>query len=194
MIIRYGHIALWYTHTLIPRYDFQMPVLIHIHNGSRENDPTTRWPNVGLLILRRWPNINTASVDCVMLAVRCELRIHCSDMPLWWIFDGGSRIATPLPSYLSTCYILLDTCPSYDLKTLEYLYINHEGFLSPARRGRGILVAPWFCPASGVTFSCGRKNSKTTGQIFLKFYYDIPSNMWMCKYFFKDATKIQNGR
>ena len=35
-------------------------------------------------------------------------------------------------------------------------------FLSPARRGRGILVALGFCPASGVTFSCGRKNSKTT--------------------------------
>ena len=32
------------------------------------------------------------------------------------------------------------------------------GFLSPARRGRGILVAPGFCLASGVTFSCGRKN------------------------------------
>ena len=31
-------------------------------------------------------------------------------------------------------------------------------FLSPARRGRGILVAPGFCQASGVTFSCGRKN------------------------------------
>ena len=36
-------------------------------------------------------------------------------------------------------------------------------------RDRGILVAPGFCPASGVTFSCGRKNSKTTSQFFLKF-------------------------
>ena len=42
-------------------------------------------------------------------------------------------------------------------------------FLSPARRGRGILVAPGFCQASGVMYSCGRKNSKTAGQFFLKF-------------------------
>ena len=42
-------------------------------------------------------------------------------------------------------------------------------FLSPARRGRGILFAPGFCPVFGVTFSCGRKNSKTIGQFILKF-------------------------
>ena len=58
-------------------------------------------------------------------------------------------------------------------------------FLSPARRGRGILVAPGFCTASGV---------KTTGQYVLKFYHHIPSNMGMSKWFFRDATKIQNGR
>ena len=39
-----------------------------------------------------------------------------------------------------------------------------KGFLSPAHRGRGILVAPGFCPAS--RFLVG---AKTTGQIFLKF-------------------------
>ena len=47
--------------------------------------------------------------------------------------------------------------------------------------------------ASCVTFSCGRKNSKTTSQLFLKFYHHILSNMGMCKWFFRDATKIQNG-
>ena len=73
-------------------------------------------------------------------------------------------------------------------------------FLSPARRGIGILVPLGFCPASsvrrkeviwtsGVTFSCGRKNSKTTGKFF-----DIPSKMGMCEWFFRDATKIENGR
>ena len=32
------------------------------------------------------------------------------------------------------------------------------------------------------------------GQFFFKFQYLIPSNMVMCKWFFKDATKFQNGR
>ena len=36
-------------------------------------------------------------------------------------------------------------------------------FLSPARRGRGILVVQGFCPAS--RFLVGAKNLKTTGQI-----------------------------
>ena len=67
-------------------------------------------------------------------------------------------------------------------------------FLYPARRGRGILVTPGFCPTSCVTFSCGRKNSKTTGQFFLKIQHHIPSKMGMCKLFLRDATKIQNGR
>ena len=69
-------------------------------------------------------------------------------------------------------------------------------FLSPARRGRGILVAPGFCPASGVrrhVFLWAQK-LKTTGQIFLKFQHDIRSNMGMCKWFFRDATEIPNGR
>ena len=61
-------------------------------------------------------------------------------------------------------------------------------FLSPARRGRGILVAPGFCPTS--RFLVG---AKTTGQCFFKFPHHIPSSMGMCKWFFKDATKIKNG-
>ena len=41
----------------------------------------------------------------------------------------------------------------------------------------------------------GRKNAKKLfGQFFLKFQHHIPSNMGICKWFFKDATKIQNGR
>ena len=36
--------------------------------------------------------------------------------------------------------------------------------------------------------------AKIVGSIFFKFQHHIPSNMWMCKWFFKDATKIQNGR
>ena len=35
---------------------------------------------------------------------------------------------------------------------------SHSLLLSPARRGRGILVVPGFCLASGVTFFCGCKN------------------------------------
>ena len=41
---------------------------------------------------------------------------------------------------------------------------NH--FLFPARRGRGILVVPGFCPAS--RFLVGAKTQKTTGQIFFE--------------------------
>ena len=61
----------------------------------------------------------------------------------------------------------------FTLTTLKYICIKHHPrpntFYSPARRGRGILVAPGLCPASGVTFSCGHKNSKTTGLLVLKF-------------------------
>ena len=39
---------------------------------------------------------------------------------------------------------------------LSITIVVHVVFLSPARRGRGILVAPGFCPASGVF--CGCKN------------------------------------
>ena len=39
--------------------------------------------------------------------------------------------------------------------------------LSPARRGRGILVASGFCPAS--RFLVGAKTQKTTGHFFLNF-------------------------
>ena len=47
--------------------------------------------------------------------------------------------------------------------------------------GRGILVVQGFCQVS--RFLVG---AKTTG-------HHIPNNMGMCKLFFKDATKIQNG-
>ena len=44
-------------------------------------------------------------------------------------------------------------------------------------------------------FFGGHWNSKYNfGQFFLKFLHHILSNMWMCKCFLKDATKIQNGR
>ena len=48
----------------------------------------------------------------------------------------------------------------YNIQRVHYSlqYFNNSLLLSPARRGRGILVAP----ASGVTFFCERKNSKTT--------------------------------
>ena len=44
-------------------------------------------------------------------------------------------------------------------------------FSSPARRGRGILVAPEFCPACGVWRPASRflVGAKTTCQIVLKF-------------------------
>ena len=42
--------------------------------------------------------------------------------------------------------------------------------------------------------SCFLVGAKTTDHFFLKFQHAIPSNMGMCKWFFKDATKIQNGR
>ena len=66
-------------------------------------------------------------------------------------------------------------------------------FLSPARRGRGILVAPVFCPASSVrrhVFLWAPKRKKIVWSIFI-FYF---SHMGMCKWFFKGANKIQNGR
>ena len=68
--------------------------------------------------------------------------------------------------------------------------------LSPARRGRGILVAPGFCPASSVLRPASRflMGAKTTSKFSLKFQHDIPSNMEMCKWFFRDATEILNGR
>ena len=59
-------------------------------------------------------------------------------------------------------------CDSFNMNAINYrLALNpyNAEFLSPARRGREILVRI----LSDVTFSCGRKNSKTTGQIFLKF-------------------------
>ena len=68
--------------------------------------------------------------------------------------------------------------------------------LSPARSGMGILVAPEFCPAAGVrrpVFLWAQK-LKNYWLIFLKFYHDIPINVGMCNWFFKDATKNQNGR
>ena len=64
-------------------------------------------------------------------------------------------------------------------------------FLSPARRGRGILVTPVFCLVS--RFLVGARTQKLL-VIFLKCKHDSPRNMGLCKYFFKDATKIQNGR
>ena len=57
-------------------------------------------------------------------------------------------------------------------------------FLSPARRGRGILVAPGFRQAS--RFLVG---AKTTGQFFLNFNMTFLAT-WGCA----RATKIQNGR
>ena len=62
--------------------------------------------------------------------------------------------------------VLLDECPCLTIIKKDKLYFR-EGlvdFLSPARRGRGILVAPGFCPAS--RFLVG---AKTTGQFVLKF-------------------------
>ena len=80
-------------------------------------------------------------------------------------------------------------CCSYH----EIEEIKLASFASPARSGRGILVAPGFCPASCHVFLWAQK-LKNTGQFFLKFKHHIPSNMGMCKWFFRDATKIQNGR
>ena len=60
-----------------------------------------------------------------------------------------------------------------------YIFLMFPMFLSPARRGRGILVAPGFCLASGGTFSCGRKNSKTTGQFFRNFNMTLLAT-WGC--------------
>ena len=50
----------------------------------------------------------------------------------------------------------------------------------PDKGGKGILVAPGFCPAS--RFLVGAK-TQTTGQFFVKFQHHIPSSMGMCKWF-----------
>ena len=43
-----------------------------------------------------------------------------------------------------------------------------------------------------INFFCGRKNKKNGN--FLKFQHHIPSNMGMCRWFFKVFTELQNGR
>ena len=51
----------------------------------------------------------------------------------------------------------------YTVQCFALLQMLGLAFISPARRGRGILVAPGFCPASRFL-----KNSKTTGQFFFE--------------------------
>ena len=63
-------------------------------------------------------------------------------------------------------------------------------FLSPARRGRGILVTPGFRQASSVTFF---RNAKTQKLFFWNFNITFLVS-WGCARDFLDATKIQNGR
>ena len=78
---------------------------------------------------------------------------------------------------------------------LGQVYLSRLRVFIPRPKGKGdssrarILSSCWR-PASGVTFSCERKNSKTTCQFFLKFYHDISRSMGMCKWRFKDATKF----
>ena len=43
-------------------------------------------------------------------------------------------------------------------------------------------------------FGWCKNSKKILGNFFLKFQHHIPSNMGMCKWFFKDFTEIKNGR
>ena len=80
------------------------------------------------------------------------------------------RMMAIIPTSLLPCPTCVTTAGLACLRFhLPRQLLSSAQFLSPASRGRKILVAPGFCLASGVTFSCGRKNSKTTGQFFSKF-------------------------
>ena len=77
--------------------------------------------------------------------------------------------------------------------------MNKTSFWSPARRGRGILVAPGFCPAAGVwhpssRFLVGAKTLKLLVNFFGNFNMTFLATWGYGSDFFKDATKIQNGR
>ena len=80
---------------------------------------------------------------------------------------------TSAPQYSNSCKYTI-----YAHNNLKFGHSLWPPFFIPARRGRGILVAPRFCPAS--RFLAG---AKSTCQVFLKFKHDISSNMGMCKCF-----------
>ena len=65
--------------------------------------------------------------------------------------------------------------------------------LSPAHRGRGILVAPGFRPAAGagVPFSCERKNSKTTGYFFFNLNMIFLATLGCASDFLKMLPKFK---
>ena len=67
------------------------------------------------------------------------------------------KATTSMPSIKKCCYILIFFLQWY--------------FISPARRGRRILIAAGFCQAPSVRHqsSCFFVNAKTSGQIFFKF-------------------------
>ena len=70
----------------------------------------------------------------------------------------GQTERTEVKQYVPTSVYRRETISGYFQEV--NLVIILEPFSSPDRRGRGILVVPGFCQASGVTFSCGRKNFK----------------------------------
>ena len=89
-----------------------------------------------------------------------------------------------------------DTPPPLLVTGLNYSCYKFRFYPPPVGKGdfsRKRILSSVRRPASGVTFSCGRKNPKTTSHYFLKFWHDNLSNKGMCKWFFKDATKIQNA-
>ena len=45
-----------------------------------------------------------------------------------------------------------------------------------------------------ISYVCGRKKAKISGQKVSKKLNHLPNNFEMCKRVFKDATNIQNGR
>ena len=78
------------------------------------------------------------------------------------------------------------------IKSCVSLPQNQNIYFFPlARRGWGLLFAPGFCPASGVTFSCGRKNSKTTGIFFLNFNMTFLAKWGCASDFLKMLPKLQ---
>ena len=119
-----------------------------------------RWPNVGLRLahrLRRWANRKPtlAHIPCLLdsdYTVDTRRR-NCVDTVLGrrrrrW--SALSHHRADISRVYLVYYVILAQCwsPSTDIE--------------PPRVQYRFLVAPGFCPASGVTFSCGHKNSKNS--------------------------------
>ena len=100
------------------------------------------------------------------------------------------------PTFSYVCYYKLDKWILIT-RALNYFRINYgdqRGFLSPARRGRGILVAPGFCPASSARRHVFLWAQKLLVKSFLNFNMTFLGTWGCASDFLEMLPKIQNGR